>query len=795
MRREDFTLVIESTGDGREHFHQDIELIFVLDGKVLVGLENKESQLKTGDIYVVNSNVKHHMIPEKDSLVMRLLIRYQTLEKASDIEEMRFWCDSSVAEDEGYSGLRRLLRRMLRHYVENREYINSFAYLSDCYGILEHLMVHFLSRPSEIRVSDDGDRYEDRIRQINNYIYQNYDHPISIKELSEKLYLSNGYLSRFFKKNYGMNFAQYLMNVRVYRAADDLRYTDEPITRIAYNNGFTSAALFNKVFKKTYGQTPSEFRKAATEKVEEEKDWEAQERRLEKIFENDDDERLSENEELDSVTGNFDVRFFEPLKQNWSKLINFGDAENLLHSSVREHLMLLRQALDFEYVRFTSLFSEAFFIRPDQAEFNFTQVDSVLDFILEQGMKPFIELGVKPKFILYQIGEKDVHRESTMSLYTVEQWEHLMTAFMRHLTKRYGQHVLADWCMELWFEEDRRLVPEEEEHYIRLFDVTMRAIKSCNENIRVGGYGIRMDTGHDRRLAFLKKWNESACRPDFLTIMYYGYERRKDELDKYASRVTDNEALIHEIVREKEVIRNAGMSDVPLILDEWNLTPSVRNYINDTSFKGAYIIKNTIDLYGEFRAMGYAVGTDRQDLSFDTNEPLFGGGGLLTKDAVMKPAAFAYDFLNRLYPYFVGKGTHFLATTDRHENYAIVCHNQQTLNYNYFLTPEISMEKSSMWKYYREKKKLDIHLRLDGVVDGMYRVKIYRINDMNGSVLEAWSDMDFEPDLSRNDIKYLRRFCEPNMTIRKVEAHEGILDIEDQLMPNEIMLIRISYVV
>ena len=46
-----------------------------------------------------------------------------------------------------------------------------------------------------------------------------------------------------------MSFAEYLTNVRLFHAVDDLLYTSTPITRIAYDNGFASVAVFNKIFK------------------------------------------------------------------------------------------------------------------------------------------------------------------------------------------------------------------------------------------------------------------------------------------------------------------------------------------------------------------------------------------------------------------------------------------------------------------------------------------------------------------------------------------------------------------
>ena len=117
---------------------------------------------------------------------------------------------------------------------------------------------------------DEGEKFDDRIQQINHYIRANYNQQISLKELSEKLFLSNGYLSRFFKKNYGMNFAEYLTSIRLCHAVDELLYTNTPITTIAYNNGFAGVAAFNKAFKKNYGETPSAFRKKSKEQRDEE---------------------------------------------------------------------------------------------------------------------------------------------------------------------------------------------------------------------------------------------------------------------------------------------------------------------------------------------------------------------------------------------------------------------------------------------------------------------------------------------------------------------------------------------
>ena len=67
------------------------------------------------------------------------------------------------------------------------------------------------------------------------------------------------------------------------------------------------------------------------------------------------------------------------------------------------------------------------------------------------------------------------------------------------------------------------------------------------------------------------------------------------------------------------------------------------------------------------------------------------------------------------------------------------------------------------------------------------------INEKNGSVLDIWAEMEYESELTRNDIKYFRRTCEPRLKIQKVEAKEQTLDLDVTLAANEIAFIRLKW--
>lgn len=798
-KKELFRLSIQDNVNHEEAILTDIKVLFVLEGKLDIKVEQKQYHLNQEDVIVINSNKRYAMNQAESYLLMQLNINYQEACSQMDYADIFFWCDSSASENENYQRLRQLLKQLLKHYIERRDYEHTFGFMSDCYAVLHQLSAGFMVKSTDFQCSEEEDNpYGERIGQINQYIHANYSQPIGIKELSEQMFLSNGYLSRFFKKNYGMTFGNYLNNVRIFHAADELLYTDTPITAVAYNCGFTSVAFFNKVFKKSYGITPSEFRRQAMAEQnlpEDSGKTAALKKRVEEIIEQDVLEipREWEEKKVKICEGQYWVNKGEPLENYWGDTINFGEAEKLLHSSVQEHLLILQRTLGFKYIRFWNLFTEDFYIRPNQEYYDFSKIDSVLDFVLEQGMLPHIDLGIRPVSICYTFGKAVINKKHFAD-YSIEQWEQLMKIFMRHLGMRYEQKVLKNWRFELWFNEDQRDDSIERKKYLDRFEITHRIIKECNEEIEVGGYGIRMDYGWETRREFLHTWSKRAYRPDFISIYYNSYERGSDGLDAFAKRSTNDNQFIQLIEKELGIIQAAGMDGLPVYITHWNLTPSDRTYIHDTTFKGAYIVKNVISLLGKVASMAYSVGSDIQCVSFDTPKTLFGGGGLLTKEGILKPSGFAFYFLNRLFPYLIGKNDNYLITEDGHDNYRIVCHNQQKLNYNYYLTSETELEKENMWKYYEGRYKLKLHLQLCDIREGKYRIKVNRINDWNGNVLGIWKEMGYENELSKNDIRHFRRICEPHLTIREADTQKGILTIDEELLINEIALISIKYV-
>lgn len=795
-KKEQFKVEICGKVQEVEHFHQELELIYILEGKLTVEIENKPVNLSEEDILLINLNKKHFCRGSGEVIFVKVMIDYAFVSNILGKRNLVFWCDSTQDESSRYDELRKVLRKLLIQYLGCKNGKKNFEYIALCYHLTSLLTAYFLLHTSASEEGEEKNKHGARIEAITEFIYANYQRKITLKDLAEEFYLSEGYLSRFFKKNYGVNFAKYLENIRIYNVMNDLMYTNEPITDIAYNNGFSNITAFNKAFKQQHGMTPSAMRKKIRKQESEEKESEERlklEKRLEQYLRTDGfkGEKIKDMPMVEK----FSVGTLEKTKFAWNDMINIGTASDLLRSDVREHIILLQAALGFQYVRFWSLFSEDMLFNDVEAKekgiYNFTKLDSVFDFLIQQGLKPHIELGNKPKKVHRTTESNIILGQSETEELPLEDMEKDIETMLRHWLYRYGKTEVETWRIELWFHEEKWNIPEAEQEYFTRFSRIYNIIRKYFSKLPFGGCGIRTLLFENEIQHFLEEWAKQPVKPDFLSVLVYSYEHGGIQGDNRGKRSTDPEYILHRITKTKNIIAKVGMEDCPLYITEWNMSISDRNYLNDSCFKGAWIIKNMIDCYGTADVMAYFSGTDRVAEYYDSGQVLHGGVGLLTKDGVLKPAGFAMDFLNRLYPFVVGRGKNVLVTTNGQDSYGILCHNQKSLGASYYFIREDEVKKESMWKYYEDREEVRQEIQISGVEDGIYKVKIYRVNESHGSVLDIWENMEFENELSRNDIKYLRRVCEPDLAIKKIHVMNGLMELKVDMKANEFMFIRV----
>lgn len=102
--------------------------------------------------------------------------------------------------------------------------------------------------------------------QCKDYISKNYHHKIYLEDIAEAIGISQGHLSRIFKKDTGMKIQDYILKFRIERAANLLKYSDASISEISDYVCFNSQSHFGSIFKQYMQMTPRQYREKYKQK-------------------------------------------------------------------------------------------------------------------------------------------------------------------------------------------------------------------------------------------------------------------------------------------------------------------------------------------------------------------------------------------------------------------------------------------------------------------------------------------------------------------------------------------------
>ena len=105
------------------------------------------------------------------------------------------------------------------------------------------------------------DNYSSAVSRTIRYLQQNHTGEATLIEAAEQVHLNPAYLSHIFSKETGITFSEYLLSCRLGTAKELLVNTDDKIREVSAKSGFNDYRNFCKVFKKTVGETPQNYRK------------------------------------------------------------------------------------------------------------------------------------------------------------------------------------------------------------------------------------------------------------------------------------------------------------------------------------------------------------------------------------------------------------------------------------------------------------------------------------------------------------------------------------------------------
>ncbi|MDO5423013.1 MAG: response regulator [Eubacteriales bacterium] len=103
-----------------------------------------------------------------------------------------------------------------------------------------------------------------KIREVKQYIYQNYGTALSLNQLAALVFVHPDYLSRLFKKETGMNLNQFIKRFRMEKARELLTRTQMKVSAVGEAVGYGNRSYFCKTFNDFYGVSPEKFREESS---------------------------------------------------------------------------------------------------------------------------------------------------------------------------------------------------------------------------------------------------------------------------------------------------------------------------------------------------------------------------------------------------------------------------------------------------------------------------------------------------------------------------------------------------
>ncbi len=247
------------------HYHTDIEIIFVLEGSIVFENGRKPKKvLNAGEIQIINSREMHGFSSNTKNIVMIVQLDCVYFSRQySYLENSFFVQDNNI---EGIEMLKSLLCKLyMQVFYENAGYKNKA--IETAHNIISCLKSEFGSFIVEqgLFINNNADikrkKDKERINRIISYIYDNYYRKIKISEIAENEHLSVYYLSHLIKAATGLSFQDLLSFVRVEESEKLLLSTNDTMSMISNNVGFSATRYYVKWFEAWFGMTPKEYRR------------------------------------------------------------------------------------------------------------------------------------------------------------------------------------------------------------------------------------------------------------------------------------------------------------------------------------------------------------------------------------------------------------------------------------------------------------------------------------------------------------------------------------------------------
>ena len=234
------------------HWHEHLELHYLVEGELEIVMDHKAYILKKGDMAIINGNVVHVTYYKEDMRELILIFDMKDLTKEEAEKNVIF--RPLILQDEFIGSI---MEDILHEYPAKEA-----GYRLICKGQIFRLIAYLTRNYVESMMTEkESLRHRKKLERLNvvkQYIGEHFAEQIENETLAELIHLSEDRFNHLFKECVGVSPRRYVNEVRLNEALQLLRTGEYLSSQAAEMAGFTDYNYFGRLFRQTYGCTPSE---------------------------------------------------------------------------------------------------------------------------------------------------------------------------------------------------------------------------------------------------------------------------------------------------------------------------------------------------------------------------------------------------------------------------------------------------------------------------------------------------------------------------------------------------------
>lgn len=247
------------------HYHPEIEIVFIENGHGKRHIGNNISNFNNGDLIMIGSNLPHYGFPTR--------LAGDLQEIVLQIDETVFGNDFlSLVEMDDIKTLTNKAKLGLSFYgqikMEVGESLKSMFDMNPFEKLVELINIfHKMATTEEYEVLNaEGNSLIvagndiQKIDIIYTFVRNNFDSVITLQDIASLVSMTIPALCRFFKRSTGKTVVQFVNDYRIAHACKLICNDNDSISNVAFKSGFQNISNFNRVFRRTTGVSPSNYR-------------------------------------------------------------------------------------------------------------------------------------------------------------------------------------------------------------------------------------------------------------------------------------------------------------------------------------------------------------------------------------------------------------------------------------------------------------------------------------------------------------------------------------------------------